>query len=394
MKAAILIERAHIRLGGAERSVSELAAELNRQGVEATILAAAGDSNDPNTFILLPRQADQRTSLREIEKALQGHLTTARYDILHSTLPVAEADIYQPRGGSYREAMLRNAASYPSSGERFLKRSLHFFNLRRTELLCAEKRLLRSNPRVIVAALSEYVKRQFVDHYALDPDRIAVIPNAVRVPETMDFVAVEDFRNQIRLSSGLPESNIWTLYYFAANNFRLKGLRPLLLAFARACKIDPRPKLLVVTGADKRKEAWYRMARRLDIEPFVVFTGSLPDLYLPLAACDIAVLPTYYDPSSRFILEALAAGKPVITTRYNGAAEFIRLGVHGIVLDEPDDVSAMTDALLHLADVANLQAARQAIAADNLRERVSIARHAEEIISLYKTILARKNSTP
>lgn len=394
MKAAIIIERAHIRLGGAERSVSELTEELNRQGVETRILAAAGDTNDPNIVVLCPGEQEKRTGLRELEKELNYHLVYNRYDILHSTLPLRAADIYQPRGGSYKEAMLRNAASYHPAFQQYFKRSLHFLNFRRTELIRAEERLLRENQQVTVAALSGYVKDQFVRHYGLGAERIAVIPNAVRPPEAFDPAAVEDFRRQIKLSSGLPDSPDWTLYYFAANNFRLKGLRELLLAFARACREDRRHKLLAITGSDKKKDVYYRMVRRLGLEPFVVFTGSLPDLRLPLAACDAAVLPTYYDPSSRVILEALAAGKPVITTAFNGAAENIRSGVHGIVLDAPDNISALAEALLHLADAGVRARAQQAIADDRLGEQVSIARHAGQIISLYKTILARQNRTP
>ena len=394
MKAAIIIERAQIKLGGAERSVSELTEELNRQGVKTRILAASGDTNDPSLVLLRQNQKEKRTVLAKLEKALTEHLKTNQYDIIHSTLPVFAADIYQPRGGSYREAMLRNAASYPSKLQRYFKRNLHFLNARRTELILAEKRLLQKNQTVVVAALSQYVRRHFIRHYTLEPDRISVIPNAVRLPEIFETDAIEDFRNQIRLSAGLPDRDDWTLYYFAANNFRLKGLQELLTAFARACQNDTRPKLLAVTGGDKSKDIYYRLVRNLRIEPFVVFTGSLPDLQLPLAACDAVVLPTYYDPSSRVILEALAAGKPVITTAYNGAAEMIRSGRHGIVVDEPANIPALTDALLYFADSNNRRQAQQAIDEDSLREQVSIVRHGEQIISLYKHILERKNTTP
>jgi len=55
--------------------------------------------------------------------------------------------------------------------------------------------------------------------------------------------------------------------------------------------------------------------------------------------------PTWYDPCSRVVLEALAVGLPAVTTRYNGAAEVMEVGRHGTVIDEPQDVAALAQAL-------------------------------------------------
>ena len=60
---------------------------------------------------------------------------------------------------------------------------------------------------------------------------------------------------------------------------------------------------------------------------------------------DIFILPTVYDPFSNASLEAMAAGLPVITTRANGCSEIIEPKVHGSVVDRPDDVKALSDAL-------------------------------------------------
>ena len=112
LNVAIIIERTEVGLGGAERSVSELTAELRRQGVAATILAAKGEPGE-HTKILCGDFTGKRVPLKMFEKSVRRHLETTPYDIVHSTLPLSIADIYQPRGGSYRQAMLQNIVSYP-----------------------------------------------------------------------------------------------------------------------------------------------------------------------------------------------------------------------------------------------------------------------------------------
>ena len=55
-------------------------------------------------------------------------------------------------------------------------------------------------------------------------------------------------------------------------------------------------------------------------------------------------------------LEAMAAGLPVITSGRNGAAEALRSGLDGVVVDGPDDVAGLAEALTSLADPARRSA--------------------------------------
>ena len=106
-----------------------------------------------------------------------------------------------------------------------------------------------------------------------------------------------------------------------------------------------------------------------------------------MAVCDIAVLPTYYDPCSRFILEGLAAGKPVITTAFNGAKDFIINEKHGIILKKPDDAAELAAAMKFYGQKDNAQKASDAIIDDKLSEEISIVRHSREMVELYKKII-------
>ena len=85
------------------------------------------------------------------------------------------------------------------------------------------------------------------------------------------------------------------------------------------------------------------------------------DLRPIYAGADIFILPSIYDPFSNACLEALACGLPVITTRDNGFTEIIENGVHGSVVDSPNNVSALRDAIHFWSDESRRSKARSTI---------------------------------
>ena len=392
-KIAIIIEQADITLGGAERSVIELAAALSQTGLEVDILAATGPANAEHIKILCRAGASGRTSLSTFADALKKHLSQNRYSLVHSTLPFDFADVYQPRGGAYAESVLRNAAGYRNKFLTSCKKLTAFANLRRTILLRAERALCRTPDGPTIVALSDYVARQFEQHYAADPQRIVVIPNGVKTNKPVDTHEADKLRNWIFSKLGLKDSDNPVLFLFAANNFRLKGLNPLIKAMHLAAERlnTTRTAYLVVAGKD-RIEKYRRIAKKLDppLDEKIIFIGPVGQIQNLLSIINVAVLPTFYDPASRFVLEAIAAGKPVITTRFNGATDLFVHNRHGKILDAPDDVPALAEAIAYFTDTENIQKAAQAIDADNLREKVSISRAAEQLSSLYESILQRK----
>jgi UDP-glucose:(heptosyl)LPS alpha-1,3-glucosyltransferase len=84
----------------------------------------------------------------------------------------------------------------------------------------------------------------------------------------------------------------------------------------------------------------------------VRFAGRVADPEHYYAAADIFALPTFFDPFANATLEAMASGLPIVTSRQNGAAEILRPGVDGLIVDRPDDVEGLAEALASLADPA------------------------------------------
>jgi UDP-glucose:(heptosyl)LPS alpha-1,3-glucosyltransferase len=161
-----------------------------------------------------------------------------------------------------------------------------------------------------------------------------------------------------------------------------------LADLARRQPAAPPARLLVVGRADPA--AYRRLARDLNIADCVLFAGPAADPYPFYAAADFFILPTHHDPCSLVVLEALAMGLPVITTRRNGAAEIITPGVEGFVLDRPGDCAALVEAWGALLDPQKRQAMSDAAFA--LRPRLAYERHLQTLMALYEATSAARTS--
>jgi UDP-glucose:(heptosyl)LPS alpha-1,3-glucosyltransferase len=385
-KVAIIIERSDVALGGAERSVSELAEAIGAIGYETHIIAAKGQATAPNVHILCADVGGKRTSYQVFAQALKKHTEQTHYDILHSVLPFDFADIYQPRSGTFAESIIRKAATYSCPVIQTLKIKTAFLNFRRTAWFNAERRLAEGQTGPLVIAISNYVAGQFRTHYHIPENRMVVIPNGIKPAGQIDKSRVDSLRAKL---SAQPDS---ILFLFVGHDFQRKGLDCLVEAIGQLQKTDSNTPARLVVAGRASSTAYRRLAAKMGVEDKIVFLGDVSNIQELIAATDVAVLPTFDDPCSRFILEALAAGKPVITTKFNGAIDLFTDNRHGRAIDDPRDTASLSEAIGYLTNRDNLNRVANAIISDNLRQNVSVARVAQQLKTVYDKILEKRRS--
>ena len=301
-----------------------------------------------------------------------------RFDVVHAVTPCLAADVYQPRGGTYAETVNRSLAMVGSPLRRGLKRLGRRFNVRQRFLMRLEQILLRKRTRrVVVAAVSDYVRRQAMAHHGFPEERVRVVYNGVEI-EPLAAQERGALRAERRGELGVGEDT--PVLLFVAHNFRLKGLAELL----RTCAAAARPEWLLVAAGRDRPQKYQRLAQRLGLAERVRFTSPRQPVRAWYAAADLLVHPTWYDPCSRVVLEALSLGLPVVTTRFDGAAETLEAGRHGEVVEDPANVPALVAAITR-ALRPEVRAACSADA-DRLHARLSMARHARDLHALYEEI--------
>jgi len=162
-----------------------------------------------------------------------------------------------------------------------------------------------------------------------------------------------------------------------------------MIEAAAQLPVAPRPWRVVVVGKDA-PGSYRALAERLGCGERVRFVGAVPDVLPAYAAADVYVHPTWYDPCSLVVLEAMACGLPVLTTRCNGASELMEDGRSGLLVDSPADTDALAAALRRLLDVDLCRvigaAARRAV------EPYTLERNFREMMAVFERAAARKET--
>lgn len=391
MKIALVIERFDPQGGGAERSASQIAHELSKAGHDVTILAGTADVQ--SDAVVKAQQAARfaiqslgikgrfgALKLYRFSKWARTQIRDGNYDASLSFTTTVPASVVQPRSGTLKETFARNIAMRPSGISRAFKRLMLLLSLKHQLLLSLERRTLRDPLVQRFAAVSEYVRTQLVRHYKIDPQRIAIIPNAASMPS---FTPQERqaWRKQIR--EGFSISTDTLVYVFAALNPRLKGANTLIKAAAILQERDVKD--FVVLMAGQMGYSQQQLAAKLGVRELIRFVGATSHMDRLYCASDVTVLPTFYDPSSKVVIESLMMGVPAISTSFNGASDMILPGggvTRGRVIDNPADADALADAMQQLADPASRS--QCAAMTKGLSHAFSMQVHVQKLIALFE----------
>jgi UDP-glucose:(heptosyl)LPS alpha-1,3-glucosyltransferase len=257
-------------------------------------------------------------------------LSRRRHDVTIGLNKTWGQDVLYPQGGLHAASAEHNARKYRQAWVRFPARWLRRLDLANLSYLLLERRQYLSR-RPIIIANSNMVRSHFQHYYNIPPERVRIVRSAI---DPARFV--EDDRPRRRLQWrkewNLEPGDIVGL--FIGMNYRLKGLEPLLYAVRRLPKGEP---FRLLIAGDSDTDSWQKLARRLEVSDRVRFIGYSSDARNCYFASDFLCHPTFYDPCSLVVLEALACGLPVITSCYNGASELMSPPHDGYVVTDPHD---------------------------------------------------------
>jgi UDP-glucose:(heptosyl)LPS alpha-1,3-glucosyltransferase len=358
MRIAVIRQRV-TALGGAETTLGYLARGLAAAGHQVTVYGA--DRQAEAQAALGPQVGYVRVpvwggkTLRLLSFALNSRrlVKRARRQVGFSLERVPGLPVYRAGDGCHREWLARRSPHLSSPAR--AAQNLSFFHCM---MLWLEERLFTDPGLSRVIANSRQVQGEIIRHYGVDPAKIRVIVNGLD-RQRFHPLEVAD-RAQLRRRLETPPDR--EIVLFVGSGFSRKGLAYLFKAFAG---LKDRESLLWVVG--KGDITTYQgAAAGLGVADRVKFWGPAPDTAPFYQAATVLALPTIYDPCSNVVLEALACGTPVVTTAANGAAEFLTPGENGAVIQDPDDIAALREALAAFLtrgrDPQGRQATTQAVA--------------------------------
>src|SRR5262245_29260894 len=237
-----------------------------------------------------------------------------------------------------------------------------------------------------ITIISQAAADRFIRDRIVPPALLEVVPNGV---DTERYRAVPGgTRERLRQSLGLGTEFAW----LAVGRFETaKDYPNMLRAFARVLAERPGAVLLLVGRGSLQSET-EALAGSLGLVGKVRFVGTREDVPEFMTVADGYVMSSAWEGMPMVLLEAAAAGLPIVATRVGGNQEVVREGVTGF-LAPPGDDGALAAALLRL--MALPEAERRAMGArghDHVRQHYGLGRVVERYEAAYREVLRRKGA--
>ncbi len=185
-----------------------------------------------------------------------------------------------------------------------------------------------------------------------------------------------------------PQPGVTRIGMVARMNERSKNHDIFLRAAANVARRFPLAQFVLAGGGPFQKQ-WEQLALQLGIAPNTHFLGERHDIPAVLASLDIVVSASRSESLSNSILEAMAAGRPVIASNVGGNPELVRHGETGLLV-APDDYHALAGALETLLNSPELITEWGQNARRIARETFHIDNARDQFEQLYLNLLARK----
>lgn len=380
MKIALVIPRFDPHVGGAERWTWDFAARLIKHRHEVHVIASGFSESIAASMpgVVCHEVSAGRGVFRRrfaFAAGAESLLRNLDLDVIHDMGHGWYGNVFMPHGGTRGGSFRQNVQCSPPWLRRCKELTWGVLPRYRMFRELEQRQYVTDGSRLFIA-LSQMVRRDMASFHALPPDLVRVVYNGIDVARfSPDHRARH--RAAVRRSLGIQNE---VLFLLVAHNFKLKGVGPAIEAAAEVARAHSNVRLVVI-GRD-RPAPYERQAQRLGCSDFVRFVGGVADSVPYYAAADVYLHPTYYDPCSLVVLEALASGLPVITTVHNGAGELLTPGIHGFVLDDPTNVRSLVGCMGQLMDRATrLECSRRA---RELAEQHDLERNYREILAVYE----------
>lgn len=229
-----------------------------------------------------------------------------------------------------------------------------------------------------IVAISEAVRDVLIS-CGVDPSKIRLIPSGADISQFVSACADQSVRAEFGGSAPLR------LICTAASLSVRKGVRYLLEAAALLKDSTTQFRVIIAGEGDQRAEL-EQMTKRLGID--CMFLGFYPDMARLLANIDIFVMPSLSEGLGVAVLEAMAAGKPVVASAVGGLKESVLGGKTGFLVP-PADPQSLADAIKKLLVTPTLAEQFGAAGRARVRENYSLKNMALANESLYHELVKR-----
>ena len=334
LRIAFVVNHVNMR-GGMERHAAEHLKRLSRHHHIHVFTSELEDVPEAQlagiTLIPLPRKPFLRYLFDFRRLASKAVKQAGTFDIVHATggIITDQNFVAMHYCHSAWNAVLREQIQ--------ARRGVNAYH--RLNLLIATyyERRACADPRTLgLTACSVRTADDISRFYGTERSKINVVHNGAD-PERFHPDALA-FRHAIRERYRVPQNALLFLY---VGEYQRKGLLTVLEALSRIESSDSAAPVYLLAVGRGSIPAYEAQARHYAIADRVIFAEPTSHIEQVFGASDAFVFPTLYEPFGMVILEAMFTGLPVITSRAAGAAELIRHGENGFLVDDATNVDAL-----------------------------------------------------
>jgi len=231
---------------------------------------------------------------------------------------------------------------------------------------------------VVPVAVAEEVADSLRRLYGIQ--RCRVIANGI---PTDGYAKPQIPRKEWRAREGFGEKDV--LFVCVARFSTQKNHALLLNAFARGPACDPNAHLVLV-GEGILQKSLETQAKSLGIDRQAHFLGLRTEIPDVLGAMDVFVLSSDYEGNPLSVMEAMAAGLPIVSTAAGGVPNLLENGKEGLIV-QPGDVDGLSSAMTFLSGNRELRQFLGGAAARRAKEKFDVSKMVQAYEELYESLV-------
>lgn len=313
--------------GGLSRDMMRIADALVSHGHQVTICAERWDgevSQSHHVRLFSSKKMTNHGRARSFVRSLKDYIDAEQPDIVIGFNRMPYLDVYFAADVCYADIVEQHHG---------LSGLLYKMTPRSRTFLDYERAVFGPNSKTRILFLDERQRQEYEKFYKVEEKRCLVLPPGISPNCRYGRYSKEEL-SQCRHAWGVADHDFLLLQ--VGSDFKRKGVDRSIRAIADLPEDIRGNSKLVVVGKDDEKP-FLALAAELKIKPNVIFTHGIPDASMLIAAADVLIHPARCENTGTVIVEALAAGTPVITTATCGFAHYVKESMGGIVVAELGD---------------------------------------------------------
>ncbi len=349
-----------LNVGGVETGTLDLSWHLVRLGHKSVVVSAGGalvkelEAGGAKHYVLAVNKKSIISMFKSVSKLVEI-IKKEEIDIVHARSRVPAWIAYF--------ACRQTRAILVTTCHGYYKK--HFFSI-----------VMGWAKRVIV--ISNVIARHMIEDFSVPHERIKLVPRSVDLGK---------FKYRDPKNKRKEDFNVGIIGRITP----LKGHLHFIKAMARIYRLVPRLKIWIVGDAPASKEAYKEelqiLVRRLGLWHCTEFLGTQRDIPGILENLDLVVLATTtHEAFGRVVVEAQAAGVPVVATKVGGVIDIIEDGKNGLLVP-PADAKSMAEAVMRI--FKDTQFARELAenAYAKVKEKYNVELMVKNTLDVYREVL-------